>query len=226
MKKKMKRMVKLTTCSLGLISIVACGGKSNSLKVTGADGKVYNSYQAACRAGDFEAALEFVDNLEATAMEVDKYNQYFQQNVSAYTSARDYVFNAEVQYLLADGSTEASNRVLFLLNSLPIKGKRLEEGHEGWDAIPELVGSGTRNRDFAWYCESVNSYNEKCRKIMELCISQGNKYLADKVLYLVKETPTSSQANYSYDYIVHYTEEDKAAIKKMYDEAVKSGTFN
>jgi hypothetical protein len=180
-------------------------GTENS--VTGSDGTVYNSYQSACRNGDFDAAWAFVDKLEAQSMEFDMNDRYIQQNVSAYTSARDFVFNSEVQILFSNGSTEASDRVVYLLNSLPIKGKRLAEGYKGTDAMTTIVDGSSFNKDFAWYCESVNSYNNKCRQIMELCISQNNKYLADKIVKLVKETPTSNESS-GFDYVVHYTNTD------------------
>jgi len=186
--------------------------------------RTYKSYQAACRAEDFEEALAFVDELEMKAMELDKYDRYISENVNAYTSARDYVFNAEVQFLLANGSKEASDRVLFLLNSLPMKGKRLEEGYEGTNARSEICDGSAYNKDFAWYCESVNSYNDKCRQIMELCIARGNKYLADKVIDLVKETPTSQDIG-GFEHKVHYTDHDRVTIQKMYKQAISRGAL-
>jgi hypothetical protein len=114
---------------------------------------------------------------------------------------------------------------VYLLNSLPIKGKRLEEGHEGDDARTSIVDGSLFDKNFAWFCESVNSFNNKCRQIMELCITQKNKYLAEKIIRLVKETPTSSES-YASRYVVHYTNDDINAVKKMFDEAVKSGAFN
>jgi len=217
-------------CGIALIMLAACGSSSSKneeekITVTGANGKEYTSYQEACRAEDFEAALKFVDKYETQAREKDEYDRYISENVEAYQAARDFVFNAESQYLLAIGSTEASDRVVFLLNSLPKKGKALQEGYEGTDASTAIVDGSSFNKDFAWYCESVNSYNNKCRQIIELCISQNNKYLADKIVKLVKETPTSNKGS-AFEYVVHYTNTDINEVKKMYDEAVKSGAFN
>lgn len=224
-----KNLVFVAIIGLAMTAICGCSsnGSNGNKSITDVDGKKYASYQEACRDGNFEAALVFVDELEEKAMDFE-YQQYSQQAVSAYITARDYVFNSEMQYLLANGSKEASDRVLFLLNSLPIKGRRLEEGYKGTSIKTEIVDGGIGfNRDFAWYCESVNSYNEKCQRIMELCISQGNKYLADKVVRLVKETPTTSKIKeYSAESIVHYTDQAKVTIQKMYDEAVASGAFN
>jgi len=129
----MKRIKILNFCCVAVFLLTACGSSSSKneeekISVTGADGKEYTSYQEACRAEDFEAALKFVDKYEAQSMEFDEYDRYIQQNVSAYTSARDFVFNSEVQILFSNGSTEASDRVVYLLNSLPIKGKRPNPG--------------------------------------------------------------------------------------------------
>ena len=60
---------------------------------------------------------------------------------------------------------------------------------------------------------------------MELCITQNNKYLADQIVKLVKETPTSSESS-GFDYVVHYTNDDIEEVKKMYDEAIESGSFH
>lgn len=206
---------------------MACGSsspkdKEEKITVTGINGKEYTSYQEACRAEDFEAALKFVDKYETQAMEKDKYDRYISENVEAYQAARDFVFNSESQYLLAIGSTEASDRVVFLLNSLPKKGKALQEGYEGTDARTSIVDQSSFNKDFAWYCDYVYSFNSKCIQIMELCISQNNKYLADKIVGFVKETPTSEKSG-GFEYTVHYTNNDKLSIQEMYNEAINSG---
>lgn len=211
---------------LSVANLCSCGSKSTSSgegTVTSSDGKVYTNYQEACRANDFEAALTFVDKLEQEAMERDEYNRYIPDNVERYTSARDYVFNAEVQVLMDDGSQEASDRIIFLLNSLPQKGKKLPEGHEGTDARTSICDKSAYNKDFAWYCETVYSYNEKCRQIMELCINQKNNYLAEKIVKLVKKRPTSENEVFP---VVKYTDEDIDEVKKMYDEAVTAGDFD
>lgn len=225
---KAKYMSYIATISIGLYFLTACSFKDNpkDIKVTGADGKTYSTYQEACRAGDFDAAWSFIDILDnMVSSNLDKYDRYQQEYVSAYINARDYVFNSEVQFLLSLGNDDASDRIVYLLNSLPIKGKRLEEGHEGDDARTSIVDGSLFDKNFAWFCESVNSFNNKCRQIMELCITQKNKYLAEKIIRLVKETPTSSES-YAFRYVVHYTNDDINAVKKMFDEAVKSGAFN
>ena len=207
---------------IGLAMFTLCGCKPT---VTGKDGQEYTSYQEACRAGDFEAALIFVDKLEQETVERDKYDRYIPENIERYTSARDYVFYAEVQLLMADGSQEASDRIIFLLNSLPQKGTKLPEGHEGTDARTTICDGSSFNKDFAWFCETIYSYNDKCRQIMELCINQKNKYLAEKIVKLVKKRPTSSEVE-TYEYVVNYTDEDIDAIKKMFDDAVAAGDFD
>lgn len=232
----MKKLSVLSTALLALLLLTACGSggdKSNSndnskdeykSNSNGNSKDEYKTYQEACNAQDFEAAWSFVYELENKSMELDEYERYIQQKVNAYTSARDFVFNAEVQLLLSNGSKEASDRVLYLLNSLPMKGNRLEEGYEGTDARTSIVDGSSFNKDFAWYCESVNSYNKKCRQIMELCVSQNNKYLADKIVKLVKETPSSNKGH-GFDYVVHYSNNDINEVKKMYDDAIASGAL-
>ena len=213
----MKQIMIISICCFAVTMLSACSGLSNS--------KNFGTYQEACRANDYEAAWTFVDELEQEAMERDKYDRYIPDNVERYTSARDFVFNAEVQVLMDDGSQEASDRIIFLLNSLPQKGKKLPEGHEGTDARTSICDQSSFNKDFAWYCESIYSYNEKCRQILELCIIQKNKYLAEKIVKLVKKRPTSEDTGV-YDKVVVYTDEDIDAIKEKYDDAVAAGDFD
>ena len=207
-----KYLVLVAIIGLGVATLCSCS-----------DGK---NYQEACRAGDFETALKIVDKLEQKSMELDKFKQYIPENVERYTAARDYVFNAEIQVLMSDGSEEASDRIIFLLNSLPQKGKKLPEGYEGKDAGTSICDKYLFSKDFAWYCETIYSYNEKCRQIMELCINQKNKYLADKIVKLVKKRPMSEGNDWSHYYVVKYTDEDIDEVKKMYDDAVESAVFD
>ena len=105
----MKRIKILNFCCVAVFLLTACGSSSSKneeekISVTGADGKEYTSYQEACRAEDIEAALKFVDKYEAQSMEFDEYDRYIQQNVIAYTSARDFVFNSEVQILFSNAA--------------------------------------------------------------------------------------------------------------------------
>ena len=220
----MKYLIKLFSFFL-MIFAVSCSSNGNSKDGDnkGKEGE-YKSYQAACNAQDYEAAWNFVYELENKSMELDEYDRFIQKNVNDYIAARDYVFDSEIQFLLANGSTEASDKVQFLLSSLPMKGKRLEEGYEGTDARTAIVDQSSFNKDFAWYVESVNSYNSKCAKIMELCIARNNKYLADKIVDLVKETPTSSKGS-GFDYVVHYTDYDRKSVRDMYEKAVESGAL-
>ena len=59
---------------------------------------------------------------------------------------------------------------------------------------------------------------------MEFCTSQGNKYLADKILPLVKDNPNrklfmKGELEWQDEYRVFYTTSDKEQIKKMYNAA-------
>ena len=209
-----------------LLVLAFCISACKSKTETGNETKTYATYQDACRNGDFEAALAFVDMYEQEAAKTNHHPQaYITENVERYTSARDFVFNAEAQMLLADGSPEASDRVVFLLNSLPIKGKKLPDGNTvSFISIDIRDGTGF-NKDFAWYCESIFSFNEKCRQIMELCVSQKNKYLAEKIVKLVKKRPVANEKDF-YTFQISYTDDDINEVKKMFDDAVASGDFD
>lgn len=100
-----KYLLILAMISLALIFISSCGENTNNgsnISVNGSDGTTYTSYQECCSAGDFVAAHQFLDKMEAN-------------NVGNIEVAREYVFRKEAIYLFSLNDDSAKKRIIYLL---------------------------------------------------------------------------------------------------------------
>ena len=240
MKKNMKRMIKLTTCCLGIMGFMVCGctittgdGKKGKeeITVTGAEGKEYTSYRSACSKGDFDAAREFVEKMNNT-------KGYYASDIK---EAEEYVFNEEIQYLASLNEEQANNRIIMLLNQQKIEGFEPAEGalignneYETHIEDPDDGSDGLKN--FGKYIDWCGKHNTRCTSILNTAISCGNQNLAQKVLHSFRKDPEmllknkhkedETDSGYFYDVYAHYTNASKDAAQGKYDEAVASGAFN
>ena len=194
-----KIIVLLTVFSIAVLLFTGCGSssKKEDFTIKGADGKEYESYREACRAGDFDVAHKFVDKLK------EEGKDYY-----AIREAEDYIFNYEVNALISQNSEEANARVIYLLNEIKIDGSRSSIGQQ------EINGSV--------YGNSCGRYNVKCDKILEMSISLRNQDMARKILPMYKEDEILG----ALECVSAYTYDTKEAAQKKYDEAVKNGAFD
>lgn len=194
-----KNLVLIALIGFVMTILFGCGGSSSKessegSSITGLDGIVYESYREACRAGDFEAAHKFLDRMKEE-------NEYW----TKVEEAEDYIFNYEVNALVAQNSVEANNRVIYLLNEIPING------------IKCPTGTDLRVNAHSGYGNSCGRFNIKLNKIMEIAISLDNQDIAKKILPLYKEDEIVKG-----DWrkiISAYTYDSKEAAQRKYNEA-------
>ena len=141
--------------------------------------------------------------------------------------------------LAALKTKELSDAIIKAISSIELSGTPLTRG------LHEYSAYSASNS----YVESVLKYNKSCDKVLSVAINTGNNYLAQKSLLCFKQNMKSMKGhssnmisdpdykgikaqdgsgvrvdgNHSY---VWYTNEDKIAAQKKYDEAVRSGAFN
>ena len=200
----MKKIIAfLTIFSIAVLFFTGCGSSSSKnedssdkITIKGADGKEYESYREACRAGDFEAAHKFLDKMYK--MREEGHHTYAEE-------AENYIFNYEVNALISQNDKEANDRVIYLLNEFTIVGER-EPGS---------------NLSSTSYGTSCAEFNKKCDKILDISISLKNRDMAKKIIPLYKEDEKYDEKSYLY-----YTYEMKESAQKKYDEAVKNGAFD
>ena len=205
----MKEFLILLVCCTGVLMFIAYheGTKPDIFEewytVTGEDGKTYETYQEACQEQDFEAANKIVER-RMFMTEKDK----------------DYVFNAEMLYLVSQNTEEASNRVLYLLAEYQFQGMPVSPGGKYGLMF---------YREVKMYLESISNYNNRCNNVLSLAISQGNESLARKVVELFKQNIDVDFEDSDSHYIriskKGYNNTDKDAAQAKYDEAVSSGVF-
>ena len=153
---KMRMIKAFAMIGIAIATLCSCGSKS----VKGADGKEYDSYQAACINEDFNAAYEWIEKNNGS--EEDK----------------DYVFNAEMLFLASQNTEEASNRILYLLSEFQIPGTPVVPGREY---------EGKEYKEAKNYLAGIERFNNRCNNVLDLAIAQGNEKLACAVVALFKE---------------------------------------
>lgn len=220
----MKRIYFLAVCCLTICMLMACDSKKTNsseeegITVKGADGKEYTSYQAACRAQDFEAAHEILDILYDKYLEgygvASDYEDISLEKVRAkYQAACGYIFKQEMMYCLSDGSEQASDKVLYLLSEIPVEGVPHPEGSYYFHDVDPGFSDG---KEHYTYYSWVRNYNGYCTQILDLALSQNNAYLAKKVIGMYKQNIVHEEdSKKDSHYIVKYLWTDKeSAIAK------------
>lgn len=145
------------------LAIIICLNSCGSKSVTGADGKVYDSYQAACRNQDFEAAYEWIEKNDGN------------------DDDKDYVFNAEMLYLTSLGTEEASNRIVFLLAEYQIPGTPVQEQMSYKD---DKEGTYSKAKQ---YVEGIKRFNNRCDNVLNMALAMGNQALSSRIVTLYKQ---------------------------------------
>jgi len=161
----MKTIKLLTLVVCAMLVMTACGGGKKNAEVTGADGTVYSSYQEACRAQDFEAAYKIIEISDGT--EQDK----------------EYVFNSEMLYLASLNTEDATNRIVYLLSEYAIQGTPVSVGDKYTDNSP----GHDKYLAAKEYISGISRFNDRCNSVLNIAISQNNKFLASKIVGLYKE---------------------------------------
>lgn len=236
--------VLMSSCEL----ISSYSGEESKFKVEGIDGKTYESYQSACRNQDFEAAHRILDLMkkeyedfkrdnklvetklvERHVFKRDEYEddhtneEKYNAMVQSYMEAENYVFNAEILYLVSLNTEESTNRLFFLLSEYQLS---------GLPPAANVTYDNYDNKDdckrVKEYIASIARYNGHCNNALDLAISQGNQPLAKRIIHLFKQNVDIFNEGINEIMIspkgVNNT--DKEAAQKKYNEAVKAGAFN
>ena len=240
-----KILVLVTIVGFSVATLCNCGGNSSEkITVTGADGKEYPSYQAACRELDFDAAHNYLDLLynkyskaigkdpsawDGSSEEIDLRNVFF--------PALEYIYTHEIVYISSLEDYDLSDNLLFLIREFPFVGQCPPEGlaHVG---VGRLDGSAT-GRNLIAYKNSVTSYNKICDAALDVSIKKKNRQLATTILNLFKPNIEITRGSgvfiadvqvkgvdvtEEYVYVTFDNSAVNNAIEKM-ENAEKSGAF-
>lgn len=228
-----------TACSLTLILLFACGQSSNN---TGKD-RSYTNYREAVKSGDFEAAHDslseyydrYISELSNTSY-CDRDERKLAENL--YYNAFDYIYKAEIQYLISELSgDDCRDKILFLLEEIPVIGDKFTEGLCDFYATQLNHDTTGKGIPLGAYIVWTQHYNRICNTVLSLAINRKYQDLARCILtcYVDNVEVTEGETggiiidgvkvdgNHGY---IKYTTTDKDAAKKKYDDAVSSGAFN
>ena len=130
-----------------------------------------------------------------------------------------------------------SDAIIKALSAITIGGAPYPAGlHYYYDSQRDRDNKPERRSHFR-YADDIANYNNHCESILNIAIASGNQYLAQKVLVQFREKPvflkgghpeikapdgTLVDENHSY---LYFSDEDKKAAQKRYQEAVRNGAF-
>jgi len=234
-----KHLVILAIIGFGVTTLCGCGNSnsSNSNK-----GEKYEDYREAVKALDFEAARNTMSiyhekYLEELSEDGILHKEDRKKAEGKYYEAFDYIYKAEIQYLLSElRGDECKNKIAFLLEEIPIEGEKFPQGLCEYGVA--CRGSwGDEGLPLDAYVIWTQHFNRLCDNILSLAINMKNQDVAKMILlkYVdnvevtkgdsdgVKVNGVRVDGNHGY---INYTSADRDTAKKKYDEAVKLGAFN
>jgi hypothetical protein len=180
--KYMRKVKLLATCWLVFFICIACGQKKSNY-----------DYQGACYENDFEKAHLIINKMKSEAEDFHNSNQlrkeklwggtdYSNQDkyanmVRSYLEGVDYVYNAEIRFLLQDNSVENSKRIVFLLS--------------------EMDGEIAKYQNDAVYTDIEQQAKEISIRVREnvasLADEMGNTDLSDKIKNAIPQSYENSK---------------------------------
>lgn len=129
------------------------------------------------------------------------------------------LFNAELNYLMADDSRANVDRVITLIGDFRIYGTPIL----GVTDVKKVINGNER------YMKSVSRFNTTLDGILARAIAQGNQYLAESILPLYKtnlrKNLHDSHVFSTDEYSFEFTNEAKEHAESVYNKAVKDKKF-
>lgn len=199
--------------------------------------KYYSNYKEACKDGAFEDAHEKLEKIHESFVSYSIGWSDYLQEAREYFSALEYIYKAEIQYIVANLDDEAcKDKITFILTEIPIDGQKpdksfnifyydFEEGHGGEEDYP---------KPYKVYGYYVTSYNHLLDHALTLAINRKYKKLAESILLLYiddlefelrKVKKYHDMDFYDSYYFAKYSRTSYKAAKDKYDRAVSMHLF-
>lgn len=168
----MKDIFRFLCClTIGML-IVSCDKKFTA---TGASGQVFENYQDACHAQDFEAAHKILAQMK-------------ENNSSEYEDAREFIFNQEALFLIAQNDETSTKRLYFLLQ---------EDANEVSDDTRDarcntIIDLAIKQKNTALVEQTINQYSgiidrPVMKKIYNYFYTEDHKADKDYILALLQK---------------------------------------
>ncbi len=122
-----------------------------------------------------------------------------------------------IDYMAQLNNTQLSEFILATLSDVHIDGERPKVGRH--------VDSGSG--PYETYQSCIQSYNQKCMKILDVAIKSGNFYLAKRTSEKIR-TNYNLDSHWKGDYLIYNITEDNGdsrEAKRLLNDAIRSGAF-
>ena len=160
-----------------------------------------NEYIEAVNENDFEKAHEILDNLYAT------YLQYPNDEATAhrYWTAAEYIYKAEMQWLLPQHDTEADRRFIYTLDAFnPVGAEPVANYDYG------LSEHNKKYKQFGSYCTFAEEYNKLCIELIKISLRNENLPLAELTYGTMKICYIKENIDNTYKYVPNNTDKERA----------------
>lgn len=174
-----------------IINICSCNPDSNSPK----------EYIEAVNNNDYKKAHQILDNLYAD------YLQYPDGETSAqkYWTAAQYIYKAEMQWLLPQHDTEADRRLIYTLDAFNPVG--LEPVGNYTYGLSE---HNNKYKQFRGYCRFAEEYNKLCIELIKISLRNDNLSLAELTFSTMKNCYIRENYDYTYEYVPNNSDRERA----------------
>ena len=150
---------------------------------------------------DFEKAHHILDNLYAN------YLQYPNGEATAqrYWTAAEYIYKAEMQWLLPQHDTEADRRLIYTLDAFnPVGLEPVGNYNYG------LTEHNKKYQQFNGYCRFAEEYNKLCIELIKISLRNENLSLAELTYSTMKNCYIRENVDNTYTYIPNNADKERA----------------
>lgn len=158
-------------------------------------------YINAVHNNDFEKAHKILENLYAN------YLQYPDGETSPqrYWTAAEYIYKAEMQWLLPQHNSEADRRLIYTLDTFnPVGLEPL--GNYNYD----LSEHNKKYEQFSGYCRFAEEYNKLCIELIKISLRNDNLPLAELTYSTMKNCYIKEHSGYTYTYVPNNADKERA----------------
>ena len=164
-----------------IINYGSCSKDKNSPK----------EYINAVNEEDYNKAHEILDNLYAEYMEYPNSKKRAQK----YWTAADYIYKAEMQWLLPQNDIEADQRLIYTLDAMNPPGIE-PVGNYRYG----LTEHNQKYEKFNSYCLFAEEFNKLCLELIKIALRNDNVSLAETTLGMMKVRYTKINEEDTYLY--------------------------
>lgn len=183
-----------------IVAIIAIGAIMDQCSCSH-DENSPKAYINAVNDNDFKKAHKILDNLYAN------YLQYPNGETSSqrYWTAAEYIYKAEMQWLLPQHDSEADRRLIYTLDAFNPVG--LEPAGNYTYGLSE---HNNKYKQFRGYCRFAEEYNKLCIELIKISLRNDNLSLAELTFSTMKNCYIKENYDYTYEYVPNNSDRERA----------------